>query len=118
MVATQLGYNTYVSSGGKNPLDNYEGQECIILDDIRPSSFEFSDLLKLTDNNTNSLVGCRFYNKSILECKMIIITSTLTIERFVANIKNNDQEEYTQLFRRFQTNIELTDKKMNVYAYD
>lgn len=118
MVATQLWYNTYISSGGKNPLDNYEGQECIILDDIRPSSFEFSDLLKLTDNNTNSLVGCRFYNKSILECKMIIITSTLTVERFVANIKNNEQEEYTQLFRRFQTNIELTDKKMNVYAYD
>ena len=49
---------------------------------------------------------------------MIIITSTLTIERFVSNIKNNEQEEYTQLFRRFQTNIELTDKKMSVYAYD
>lgn len=118
MLASQLGYKAYISSGGKNPLDNYEWQECIILDDIRPTSFEFSDLLKLTDNNTNSFVGCRFYNKSILECKMIIITSTLTIERFVANIKNNEQEEYTQLFRRFQTNIELTEKRMSVYAYD
>ena len=118
MLASQLGYKAYISSGGKNPLDNYEWQECIILDDIRPSSFEFTDLLKLTDNNTNSFVGCRFYNKSILECKMLIITSTLTIERFVANIKNSDQEEYKQLYRRFQTDIELTDKKMSVYVYD
>jgi hypothetical protein len=45
-----------VSSGGKHPLDNYAGQECIILDDLRDTTYDFQDLLKLTDNNTDSLV--------------------------------------------------------------
>lgn len=55
-IANSKGYNSYISSGGKHPLDNYEGQECIILDDLRDNTYELSDFLKLTDNNTDSLV--------------------------------------------------------------
>ena len=69
--------DVYVSSGGKNPLDDYGGEKVIILDDLRPSDYKFNDILKLTDNNTASLAGCRYYNKSLARCRCIIITSCL-----------------------------------------
>ena len=43
-IANSKGYSSYISSGGKHPLDNYEGQECIILDDLRDNTYELSDL--------------------------------------------------------------------------
>lgn len=92
MLATQKGYHAYISSGGKNPLDNYKGEECIILDDTRSSSWSLTDFLKLTDNHTDSLVGCRYYNKSIAECKLIIVTSVKTLDEFYENATKEDKD--------------------------
>lgn len=92
--------NYYVSSSGKDILDGYGGQECIILDDIRPDSVGLSDLFKLLDNNTDSLVASRFYNKSILECKVIIITSIMTLEEFYYEYEKCNNEPIEQLKRR------------------
>lgn len=117
-LATNFGYHAYVSSGGKNPLDDYMGEECIILDDLRPSDYKLSDFLKLTDNNTDSLVGCRFYNKSISECKLLIVTSIKTIYEFYNNVIQEEYEPQKQLFRRFKCYI-ILDKEFCFYnAYD
>lgn len=118
MIASQKGYTAYVSSGGKNPLDNYKGEECIILDDTRSSSWHLTDFLKLTDNNTDSLVGCRYYNKSIAECKYLIVTSVKSIDEFYENATREDNEPKIQLFRRFPMLISLTADKMVISAYN
>lgn len=117
MFASQKGYRAYISSGGKNPLDNYKGEECIILDDLRDSTYKMSDFLKLTDNNTDSLVGCRFYNKSIAECRLLIVTSVKPIEEFYYNATLEEKEPQQQLFRRFSTYIRMTDYDMTIYEY-
>ena len=116
--ASQKGYATYISSGGKNPLDNYKGEECIILDDLRDSTYKMSDFLKLTDNNTDSLVGCRFYNKSIAECRLLIVTSVKNIEEFYYNATQEEKEPQQQLFRRFRTNIVMEKEYMTIYTYN
>ena len=117
MFASQKGYRAYISSGGKNPLDNYKGEECIILDDLRDSTYKMSDFLKLTDNNTDSLVGCRFYNKSIAECKLLIVTSVKPISEFYFNATHEEREPQQQLFRRFSTYIKMTDYDMTIFEY-
>ena len=118
MLATQKGYNAYISSGGKNPLDNYKGEECIILDDTRSSSWSLTDFLKLTDNHTDSLVGCRYYNKSIAECKLIIVTSVKSLDEFYENATKEDNEPKIQLYRRFQMVIEMKKETMTISAYN
>ena len=118
MFANQKGYECYISSGGKNPLDNYKGEECIILDDLRDSTYKLSDFLKLTDNNTDSLVGCRFYNKSIAECRLLIVTSVKNIEDFYFNATQDEKEPQQQLFRRFRTNIVMEKEFMTIYTYN
>lgn len=118
MLAEAKGYKTYVSSGGKNPLDNYKGEECIILDDLRDSIYKLSDFLKLTDNNTDSLVGCRFYNKSIAECKLLIVTSIKDIHDFYFNATVDEKEPQVQLFRRFKAYVKMYPDYMELYDYD
>lgn len=118
MIASQKGFATYISSGGKNPLDNYKGEECIILDDTRSSTWSLTDFLKLTDNHTDSLVGCRYYNKSIAECKLLIVTSCKNLDQFYENATKEDNEPRKQLFRRFYMYIKLTEDKMYIAYYD
>jgi len=118
MIAEQKGYACYVSSGGKNPLDDYQGEECIVLDDTRSSTWNLTDFLKLTDNHTDSLVGCRYYNKSIAECKLLIVTSVKSLDEFYENATKEDNEPKIQLLRRFKMVIEMTNDFMTIRYYD
>lgn len=117
MLASQKGYECYISSGGKNPLDNYKGEECIILDDTRSSSWSLSDFLKLTDNHTDSLVGCRYYNKSIAECKLLIVTTVKSLDDFYEHATKEDNEPRIQLYRRFKLVLKMTDTQLTTYSY-
>lgn len=118
MYAARMGYHAYVASGGKNPLDDYKGEECIILDELRGDTFKLADFLKLTDNNTDSLIGCRYYNKSISYCKMIICTSVKSIPELFEETKSGD-EEIKQLYRRFSAGIvEVNRENLVFYTYD
>jgi adenosyl cobinamide kinase/adenosyl cobinamide phosphate guanylyltransferase len=118
MIASQKGYVYYISSGGKNPLDDYQGEECIILDDTRSSTWNLTDFLKLTDNHTDSLVGCRYYNKSIAECKLLIVTSVKTLDEFYEHATKEDNEPKIQLLRRFSMVVEMTLEDMTIKYYD
>lgn len=116
--ANQNGWSTFVSSGGKNPLDDYKGEDCIILDDIRGSVFSLADFLKLTDNNTDSMVGCRYYNKSLAYCKAIICTSVMSLDELYSGVTDENKEPKKQLYRRFETAFEFTEDKIRCYVYD
>lgn len=114
--AEQRGYSVYISSGSNDVLDGYEGQDCLILDDLRPSCLGLSDLLKMLDPHTSSTVKSRYYNK-VLECKLIIITTTLPMEKFFRNVFENESEPLKQLERRCGTVIHLTQSHMYMSVY-
>ena len=73
-----LNYDFCISSSSNDPFQDYMGQKAIILDDLRDSSFEFEDLLKILDNNTSSSVRSRFANK-VFNGEMIIVTSSVPL---------------------------------------
>nr|WP_130789588.1 Rep family protein [Lachnoclostridium pacaense] len=116
-IATQKGYSYFVSSASNDVLDGYAGQDCVILDDLRPSCLGLSDLLKLLDNHTQSTAKSRYYNK-ILECKLIIITTVINIEEFFKNVFQEQNEPLTQLKRRCSTYLEFTKQEIRVSMYD
>ena len=116
-IAEDKNYSVYVSSGSNDVLDGYSGEDCIILDDLRPSCMGLSDLLKMLDNNTASTVKSRYKNK-VLECRMIIITSVLSLDRFFSNVFENETEPIVQLKRRCQTYIVMHTDTMDVYCYN
>ena len=116
-ICEQREFSYFVSSGSNDPFDNYKGQNAIILDDMRPDTTNLSDLLKLLDNNTASSVKSRYRNK-VLECDLIIITSTLTMEQFFNGLNNIDKESITQLKRRCAMVLKFTNDEYETHLYN
>lgn len=115
-LAEKYGYSYYVSSGSNDLLDSYKGQDCLILDDIRPNYIDVSDLLKLLDNHTSSTVRSRYRNK-MLECKLVIITTSVSMEVFFNGLLGDYSESIKQLRRRCELYIQMTMYTMTVYIY-
>lgn len=117
-VAKQKGYSVFVSGSSNDPLEGYLGQECVILDDVRGSDWKINDLLKMLDNNTNSLVKSRYSNKLLNDCKLMILTSVQDIEDMYSNLKDHDSEPIEQLKRRCTDMVEFTPTTMTFWQYD
>lgn len=95
-----MGFDVFVSGSGSDPLDGYDDEECIILDDLRADVFTKAELFKLLDNNTNSSVKSRYFNKAITHCRLMIITSVKT-PFDLYNWKGEDEAEpFVQFARR------------------
>ena len=111
------GLDFFVSSGSNDPLDGYKGQPAIILDDLRPSTYNLSDLLKLLDNNTATSVKSRYRNK-VLETEYIIITTVLDIDTFFKKVFSEEKETIVQLKRRCGYYMEVAKDEIVIYNYD
>lgn len=115
-IAKDKNYQTYISSGSNDVLDDYRGEECIILDDLRSNCLGLSDLLKMLDNNTSSSVKSRYKNK-VLECKLIIITTVKSIDDFFEDIFKKD-ESIIQLKRRCRLHISIDSKNITFKVWN
>lgn len=118
-IARNKGYSVFVSSSQNDVLDGYAGQDVIILDDLRPKSFELADLLKFLDNNTNSTVKSRYHNK-VIEAKIVIITSIYPIENFfeLTSKEERGDEPIAQLKRRCSLYAIFDDVKIKTFIYN
>lgn len=117
-LAEELHYSFYISSSDNDILDGYKGQDCLILDDLRGSSIKLNDLLKLLDNNTDSLARSRYHNKSLSECKLIIITTVVPLEDFYKSVFESSNEPIEQFKRRITTQIIMDKSYLLIGQYN
>lgn len=115
-LAINKGLSCYISSGSNDPLDGYKGQDCLILDDIRPGDFLLSDFLKILDNNTQSTVKSRYKNK-LLECQYLIVTTSFDIPVFFDLLLDSEGESVKQMERRCTLKIQMGINTMTTYVY-
>lgn len=116
----------YISSSGQNFMDDYNGEDVLILDDFRGSQISFCDLLKLLDNNSSCMIRARYHNKQPL-FKYVIITSVYSPDCYYPNEILRD-EPLIQLIRRINKNLiilqdgqayELTfDEKQRIFVFN
>lgn len=109
-----LGYDYCISSSSNDIFQDYLGQRAMILDDMRDSIFAFYDLLKILDNNTKSTCYSRFANKPI-DCKMIVITSSVPLRFWYKQYLCSDKESLVQFYRRISSYVEVKDKEVLLY---
>lgn len=112
-----FGFEYCVSSGSNDPLQDYQGEEALIMDDFRPSDMRLSDLLKMTDHNTRSSVPSRYYNK-FLTCKMLIFTSTIPLIDFCKALSDTWGEDVVQIRRRIKEYYDMDEQNVRVYHYN
>ena len=91
----KLGYDYAISSSSNDPLQDYMGQKALILDDLRDSTFEYEDLLKMLDNNTRTSVKSRFENKTF-NGNMIVITSPVPIHKWYRTGRDFEYDKLNQ----------------------
>lgn len=114
-ICVKRGLSYCVSGSSRDPVQDYNGQDCLILDDLRPQTFDISDLLKMLDNNTGSSVNSRYHDRW-LEVTRIIITTVLPVDDFFRQIFN-PAEPIAQFKRRCRTMIQLSKQQMSIYMY-
>lgn len=103
-----------VSSSSNDPMQDYKGEDVLILDDIRDTTFRFHDLLKVLDNHTNSSIASRYSNKAFIG-DTIIITSSQKLSQWYFNETREDKD---QLYRRITTQMQFTKDTITIYEYN
>lgn len=103
-----------ISSSSNDPMQDYKGEDVLILDDLRDDDFKFSDLLKILDNHTKSSVRSRYNNKAFIG-DTIIITSTKPLDEWYMH---EPAENKQQLKRRITEYLKLTDDEVNTFIYN
>lgn len=93
-------------TAASNPMDDYNGEEILLMDDVRGVSMSSSDWLKLLDPYNNSPASARYKNKTPA-CRVIVITSTKEPIEFFYYCKQmgggNRSEALDQFLRRIQS---------------
>lgn len=115
------GLSYCISSASNDPLQDYKGEDVLILDDFRGDAkrgdkhrtFEFHDFLKLLDPHTRSTGKSRYHNKAFLG-DLIIITSTRPLYDLYYDLPAEDKQ---QLYRRISQQYQFTIDKIYIYEY-
>ena len=85
-----------------NPLDEYMGQEILVMDDLRGAALSASDWLKLLDPDRINMGSARYRNRQIA-CRVIVINSEkdpLTFFYYLKNMGGDRSEAMDQFVRR------------------
>lgn len=111
------GYRDYCRSSCSNdPLQDYMGEDILILDDFRDrdddagQNYTLVDVLKLLDPHFGSSFKSRFNNKCFTG-KLVIITST----KHPLTWFEGEKEQRWQFFRRISMYIEATHDTVSYY---
>ena len=110
-----------ISSNSNDPMQDYRGEDVLILDDLRDDAFKFADLLKILDKHTTSTIKSR-YNNKLFYGDTIIITSHKDITYWYnEDMPGQHKVGLTakkQLFRRCSTRLVFTDDKVTEYRWN
>lgn len=103
-----------VSSSSNDPMQDYKGEDVLILDDLRDSDFKFTDLLKILDNHTKTTMKSRYHNKAFIG-DTIIITSYRPLNDWYFDVPRESKE---QLYRRIKTMFKFYSDHIDSFEYD
>lgn len=108
----------YIAGTGNDPLQRYNSQPCIILDETRDSDWRMTDMLKLLDNNTASDIKARYSNKIMTNCELIIMTSTKSIYDLYQGLQENNDESIYQLKRRIEYTMYIDEQTVTINKFN
>lgn len=101
--------------GSQHPFDEYDGEEIIILDDIRANALNATDWLHLVDPHNNGVMTARYHDAKPMP-RLLIITTTTPAHEFFAYTKGLGADEpLDQFLRRIQWSANVVDiNKVNL----
>lgn len=96
------------SVASNNPLDDWDGEEILVMDDLRGMAMSASDWLKLLDPERVNKAGTRYKNKFVIPRVIVINAEKNVIDFFyyLKNIGGGDRSEaMDQFIRRIMNRV-------------
>ncbi|UYM06075.1 Rep family protein [Solicola gregarius] len=92
-----------------NPLDDWHGEEVMLLDDLRACAMDANDWLLLLDPYNASPAKARYKNKGEVAPRLIVVTATIEPVEFFfyARQKGNVDEALDQFIRRLASVVKV-----------
>lgn len=102
----------YMATGQRDPFQNYTDEPVIILDDLRPKTFDYNTLLQLLDPFNSTMADARYSNKTLIADTIIItsVYSPLDFYHMLVSEIYRDVDTYKQLERRISKIIRKRDE--------
>ena len=96
--------NTAILGSSRDYFQTYKGENCVIINDLRPDEFSYSDLLKILDTTENDKMAPRRYHDIPLNLKIVFITTPYSPEEFYNQtyIQDRKVDTFAQLERRIK----------------
>lgn len=97
------------AAASRNPLDDWNGEEILFMDDLRASAMSASDWLKLLDPHTPAAASARYHNKENVAPRAVVLTASIDVDRFFLELRqgNDVNEALTQFIRRLTYRVEV-----------
>ncbi|MDM8284882.1 Rep family protein [Ligilactobacillus salivarius] len=113
--AIKQNLNYYICSGSNSPFDGLKNlsaqeQEVLIIDELRPETVKYPDLLQILDPmNFEKVAVARYHNPHIM-AKIIFVCTIYDPYQFYRHMPRLDRniDTFDQLSRRIGLNIEFT----------
>lgn len=111
----------YIAGSSRDIFQNYKGQHILILDELRPQSIPYRDLLNILNpfGMGDDVMSPSRYQDKALTCDLIIITSPYNPFVFYSNIfggqgqyKEDPIDRFEQLRRRISLTVLMTDSEI------
>jgi len=120
--AEQYDLNYFITGSIRDPFQQYNLEHVIILDELRPHQFDYSDLLKMFDPyNVKSMASSRYFDKPLL-ANIYIITSPYSPYDFFLELtkkrKTSHIDSWGQLMRRLSLVVEVKKEHLQFYKYE
>jgi plasmid replication protein len=120
--AEQYDLNYFITGSIRDPFQQYNLEHVIILDELRPHQFDYSDLLKMFDPyNVKAMASSRYFDKPLL-ANVYIITSPYSPYNFFLELTKKKQtshiDSWGQLMRRLSLVVEVKKEHLQFYKYE
>lgn len=92
----------YLAVGQRDPFERYTDEPIIVLDDLRPKTFDYNTLLQLLDPFNSTMADARYSNKTLIADTIIVtsVYSPLDFYHMLVPEQYRDIDTYKQLERR------------------
>lgn len=108
---------TFYVSPNRDPIQQYCGQDVLVLDDLRDDTFKFVELIKLLEQFTGSPVGSRNTNKVFVGHTIIISTNQPLESWYMYELSNTKSEDRMTLYRRIQQYWIFNENSVLIYNF-
>ena len=109
----RLSLSLCVSSSSNDPLQDYKGEDVLLLDDLKKDAFSYQDMLKILDNHTKSTAKSRYVNKIFMGATIFITSISSLYDWYF----DETSESKKQLYRRIKELYKFDKNKITRFVY-